>query len=258
MNKKTNSSYKVYLPNRAKEILQEENEYKYSEIESSKSPAYLSINIKAMSINIFKDILSRYNLKLSSKLLELGGGYGYLSSYIKTIKPKTNITYSDPSEDAVKKSDQFEDFYGVKIDNKIVCAAEYLPFNNNEFSTIIMFSSFHHVQDPQRACNEISRVLSSKGKLLLIYEPSTPRVFAQRYKKHVERSGVEEKFYSIKQYRGFLKNAGLDSQIHFYTSPNFRWKKSSTIYYSLLSLLPKFVCRFVPCSVVIVASKIAV
>ena len=250
---KHTKDYRVHLPHHNAAITAEDKEFRASVIEKSAAPAYLSINLKAISTHVFIRLAKKLSFEPGKQLLELGGGYGYLSSYIKRTWPSTQITYTDPSEEAVKKSQQLERYYGVHLDQKWVCAAERTPFRDRTYDTVLMFSSFHHVQDPGQALTEIARVLRTDGSAYFLYEPSAPRYLHRLYNRHVHREGVVENYYSLRQYRQMFKRAGFTTEITLVRDPSLRWKKSSAMYYALLSLLPELVCHLLPCSISIVA-----
>jgi ubiquinone/menaquinone biosynthesis C-methylase UbiE len=245
----------IFLSEMNKDQRHEDDFFKNSTIESDSVPAYKSLMHKMQSLQFFNDIIGTYGITLQGTLLELGGGYGYLSAYIKAEFPSVVVVYSDVSITAVRKSRQFEDVFKSTIDEKWVLAAEQTPFAENQFDFILFNASFHHLQDPQSALFECSRLLKSTGKLLLLMEPSCPGYLKPFYNAHVERDQVRENFYSQKEYRKMLGVAGFRSTNYCYKNFLYRWSSSSMLYYLGLSLLPGIAGHLLPCTQVIVGER---
>ncbi|HEX2093821.1 MAG TPA: class I SAM-dependent methyltransferase [Longimicrobiaceae bacterium] len=210
---------------------------------------------KALSLLTFDDMVQRFGLSFRGSVLELGGGYGYLSTYIKKRFPDCTVVYSDVSREAVEKSSQYEGFFGVSLDSKWVTSAEDTPFPDRSFDRVIFFASFHHTQDPQAAVRECARVLRPGGELYLLFEPSCPAYLKPLYDLHVRRDEVKENYYSVGEYRHFFRNAGLTFRHHNYRSFLYRRSQRAALYYCFLSMLPHAVVNAFPCSQVIVGSK---
>lgn len=244
-----------YLKNKNQEQIAENQFYIDSQTESSKAKLYKSLLMKYRSLEIFDDMVTRFNINLVSPLLELGGGYGFLSTYIKEKYKVSDLIYSDVAKEAVIKSTQFEKFFGVTLDEKWVVAAENTPFENNSFSTILFFASFHHTQNPIKTLTECYRLLKPKGQVILMLEPSCPKHFQVFYKKHVERDTIREKYYTIKEYSSFFARAGLTFHNYNYKNFIYRDTKGSMLYYIFMNIIPNWLSNIFPCSQVIIGTK---
>lgn len=245
----------IYLKDLNPEQKAEDDFFKSSDSESAASDLYKSLLFKTQSIFFFDDIVKKYNISFNGKLLELGGGYGYISAYIKRKFPDINVIYSDVSKEAVKKSQQYEDFFNVTIDEKWIIAAEDTPFSDNTLDNILFFASFHHVQDPKAAVKECARILKTGGKLYLLFEPSCPLYFKPLFDFYVRRDTVKENYYSIGEYKSFFKNAGLTFKHYNYREYIYRWSKKSMLYFLFLNLVPNALSNLFPCSQVIIGEK---
>jgi len=107
---------------------------------------YKQLFWKTRSIWQFAEIIEKYKLDFTGKVLELGGGCGAHSAYLKTkYQDKIDLYYSDSSLNALKASDHYESFFEIKIDNKWVAEAENIPTEANAFDAIFFFASFHHI-----------------------------------------------------------------------------------------------------------------
>jgi SAM-dependent methyltransferase len=245
----------LHAPNAGQQA--EDDFFRASEDENASAELYKSLLYvgKAMSMLTFDDMMRRYGLTFRGKVLELGGGYGYLSTYLKKQQPELEVVFSDVSQEAVRKSRQYEEFFDVRLDGKWVTSAESTPFGDASFDHVLFFASFHHTQDPQAAILESARILKPGGKLYLLYEPSCPGYLKPLYDRHVKRDEVQEKYYSVGEYRRMLTNAGLGFRHHNYTGYMYRRSPKSVLYYVGLNLLPRWMTNAFPCSQAIVGEK---
>ena len=231
--------------------------FRSSEDEKATAELYKSLLYvgKAMSLLTFDDMVQRFGLTFRGSVLELGGGYGYLSAYLKKKYPDIRMVYSDVSPEAVRKSRQYEDFFDVKLDGKWVTSAESTPFDDESFDRVLFFASFHHTQDPEAAVRESARILKPGGKLYLLYEPSCPGWLKPLYDRHVQREEVQENYYTVGEYRRMFADAGLGFRNHNYTGYMYRRSPKSVLYYVGLSALPNWLTNAFPCSQVIEGEK---
>jgi SAM-dependent methyltransferase len=247
----------VHLTDPNEDQLAEDEYFRASEDENASAELYKSLLYigKALSLLTFDDMVERYALTFEGRVLELGGGYGYLSTYLKKRFPGLDVTFSDVSPEAVRKSRQYEAFFGVRLDGKWVTAAENTPFEAESFDRVLFFASFHHAQDPAAAVRECARVLRPGGQLILLFEPSCPSYLKPLYDHHVRRDEVKERYYSVSEYRSFFEDAGLSFRNHNYRGYLYRRSTRSTLYYVLLSALPELFANAFPCSQVVLGEK---
>ena len=231
--------------------------FRTSEDENASADLYRSLFYagRALALYTFDHMVQRFGLTFQGSVLELGGGYGYLSAYLKKKRPDLNVVYSDVSLEAVRKSGQYESFFGTRLDAKWVTGAEDTPFPDASFDRVLFFASFHHTQDPAAAVRECARVLKPGGEVYMLFEPSCPGYLKPLYDFHVRRETVKEQYYSVGEYRGFFRAAGLSFRRHNYRSYLYRHSERSTLYYVLLSMLPAFMANAFPCSQVLVGTK---
>lgn len=255
----TGADIRVHLERPNEDQLAEDAYFRASVDEKADAELYRSLLYigKAHSLLTFDEMVERYGLRFEGSVLELGGGYGYLSAYLKKRFPAARVVFSDVSREAVEKSRQYEAFFGSRLDEKWVTGAEDTPFDEATFDVVFFFASFHHTQDPEAAVRECARILKPGGKLYLLFEPSCPRYLQPLYDFHVRRDEVKERYYSLGQYRGMLRAAGFAVEQHNYTSYLYRRSKRAILYYVGMSLLPAFAQRLLPCSQVIVGTRVA-
>lgn len=215
---------------------------------------YKQLFWKTKSLMMFEDIIARYNLDFGGKVLELGGGYGIHAAYIKArYKDKVDLVYSDVSMNALKASQRSETFFGCSIDKKWRIEAENIPAPENYFDSVFFFASFHHLQNQARAIEEVFRVLKVGGRLMLILEPSSPKLWQNLFKLHTKRELIEEKVFTKREYRDLLRCFSR-VVLHDYLDYFNRESRRSMLYYLFLNTIGPF-RKFFPCSQVIIAEK---
>lgn len=96
--------------------------------------------------------------KVKGRVLDVGCGAGDFVEAIKHYRPDLELYGIDISEKAIKIAKK-----RIKSANFNVADAEKLPFKNNFFDAIVCFDVIEHVQFPQIALKEASRVLKKKG-----------------------------------------------------------------------------------------------
>ncbi len=117
---------------------------------------------------IFNNLLNKSSLN-SKKLLEVGCGMGYFSA--KAYELGANVTGVDIGDRLIKKSKK-----RVPKGKFQVATASDLPFDNNSFDIVICTEVLEHIDNQDKAINELIRVLAKKGKLVIttpnkIYKP---------------------------------------------------------------------------------------
>ncbi|MFH1321426.1 MAG: methyltransferase domain-containing protein [Bacteroidota bacterium] len=108
--------------------------------------------LKKLYIKWYNVILKKISGLSEGKLLEIGSGGGF----IKELNP--GIITSDI----------------LPLDHcDLVLSAEYLPFQNNELSAIIMIDVLHHIPDCLAFFKEAQRTLKNGGKIIMIEPANT-------------------------------------------------------------------------------------
>jgi ubiquinone/menaquinone biosynthesis C-methylase UbiE len=97
-------------------------------------------------------------------VLEVGIGSGLNLSFYNPNKI-THITGIDPSEELWKQKTVNVNDLGFKV-NFINAIAEDLPFENELFDTVVITYTLCTVKNPNKALQEIKRVLKPNGKLI--------------------------------------------------------------------------------------------
>lgn len=122
----------------------------------------------------------------SGRVLDIGTGPGRLPALIASRNKYVHVTGMDLSPDMVKMAGRKAKELGLEnLDFKVGNARD-LPFDDREFDLAISTLSFHHWKEPERALNEIYRVLREGGEAWIFdmparMDPDVRRVLQQRY-----------------------------------------------------------------------------
>ena len=103
---------------------------------------------------------------LYGNILELGTGKGYFA--LALAKEGYNFTSIDISEQeqAFAKLNIRHYGYEKKVNFQIE-DAQKLSFKDGEFDIVFCVNMFHHLKDPLKVTEELIRVVSAKGKIIL-------------------------------------------------------------------------------------------
>jgi len=101
--------------------------------------------------------------KRFKKAVDVGGGYGRLSSFLRNFAD--DVTLAEPSQ---RQLDLARDFLKDKpeIHTKLA-QAEDLPFEDGEVDLVLVVRILHHLPDPLPAFSEIHRILKKNGYFLV-------------------------------------------------------------------------------------------
>jgi ubiquinone/menaquinone biosynthesis C-methylase UbiE len=112
----------------------------------------------------------------SSLILDLACGRGVLRDYFYSNIPKARVVYIDKAFAMVKGlKEAYPDEFAVRGEG------ENIPFSENKFDVVIIFNSFPHFTDKEKAISECYRVLR-KGGRLIIGHSMTPREINQLHR----------------------------------------------------------------------------
>jgi len=107
-----------------------------------------------------KGIISNLNFINGEKLLDNGGGFGYLRQFLPENVKYVNFDYS-----------KIMLFYDNASNGKVNGVSEHLPFKNDSFRYLTSVDVLEHVHNKSSYLEEVFRVLKKGGQFVL----TTPR-----------------------------------------------------------------------------------
>ena len=150
------------------------------------------------------DIQEYLSLPIPLKVLDSGGGTGRSSKYLS--KHNIHIVVADLSFPMLSKAKNNHEI------TALCTLAEALPFEKNTFDQVMMVDALHHVYNQRKVIEELYRVLTSGG-YLLIEEPNIEhwgvKLVALAEKIFLMRS----KFLKPKVIASLLNGLGMDIRV---------------------------------------------
>ncbi len=107
-----------------------------------------------------KAIINQLGVLKGKKILEVGCGKGRVSRILK--KQGADIYGIDISEQLLKSAKDITRSHFLKAE------AYAIPFKSNYFDAVVLLEVIEHIPDLSRALKEISRVIKSDGKLVIV------------------------------------------------------------------------------------------
>ena len=148
-------------------------------------------------------ILGRFN----GHILEVGCANGPYS--IQLTKMGYKITGLDLSPKSIEFAKQWAAREGLNT-NFVNGDAEALPFSDNYFDSVISFSALRYLENPQKAINEIFRVLKPGGTAVIDF----PNAFSPWFtliKPMLYKSHIHDHQYRTWQIVEFMHKAGFEN-----------------------------------------------
>lgn len=155
-----------------------------------------------------KTALKLGGFKNGSKLLEVGCADGpYTFEFAKMGFSMTGVDLSPECINYVSEKAKKDGKKNLKF---IACDAEDLSiFSDNSFDGVISFSCLRYLPNPQKAINEIYRVVK-KGENVVIDFPNKRSPWFKGLKPLLlHTSHIHDHHYSTKEVKEFLKKAGF-------------------------------------------------
>ena len=141
------------------------------------------------------------------------------------------------------------EYITVDIDRKanpdVIASVEDLPFKDNNFDIILCLEVLEHVKVPEKAINEMRRVLKKNGKLIISIPFLTPIHMEEDYRR-LTKKGVElllqNKFSNVK-----IKEMGNEEdsllQVFFMLYRKRFFFFFYPVIYLILKILGMFKCK---------------
>lgn len=134
--------------------------YQFEKLEGRRHEANMLKERANMRLDGFPELLLRHGFTHNSKVLEVGTAQGVRAQMISEKFPECQIIAIDRSSELINSS--------TKPNLKFQFADVYeLPFADNEFDFVYARLVFMHLSDPNKALQNIFRVLKPGGRLLI-------------------------------------------------------------------------------------------
>ena len=202
------------------------------------------IVFKSNFIKTFQQLIPRLALSGNEKILEMGAGQGWASVILKNKYPNSYVVASDLVPVALNFCTNYEKLLNSYIDEKWAFNCRDIPFEDNQFDRIFTMAAFHHFgenNDYSKTLKEMVRVLKPQGKIMLLYEPSSPKyLYNLAYKRVNQRrdlDGVDEDVLILSKIRESVNIINCNFRAEFFPEFSYREGFKSTIYYYVLSKL---------------------
>ena len=141
----------------------------------SLSPQFLKLIINTVGmphlgtkirLRLLLKALRHYPKLSTSKILDAGCGYGYISFELAKRGYKTIGLDSNPKKLSVGKS--LFGSYSSNL-NLLKGSIYHLPFKNNEFDICLCLEVLEHLKDASQALKELARVIKKRGFLIISF-----------------------------------------------------------------------------------------
>ncbi len=156
--------------------------------------------------NFYNQLFSLLKKTRSQSILDVGCGEGVTLHKIKMMKIGKNLEGIDYSAEAIKIGKK--EFPALKLKKADIYA---LPYKDNSFDIVLCNEVLEHLEDPQKALDELKRVTK---KYLLLSVPNEPYFRLANFfrGRHVRRFGNHPEHiqhWTHNQFSGFLKKNKL-------------------------------------------------
>jgi SAM-dependent methyltransferase len=200
--------------------------------------------LKAGVVPLFRRCFDRYqsHFQNARSIVELGGGWGWASYYVKWRVPQAKVYTTDIAGAIVERHTEWRDFFQTEIDGAY-CAKSYeLPFEPGSIDLAFCFQSAHHFGRHRSTFKELQRVLRPGGIALYLDEPVCGRMLYKaahkRVNRRIEEDGVMEDVLIHRELLALARETGFDARIEFDTHTINRGAIETLYYFALSRLGP--------------------
>jgi ubiquinone/menaquinone biosynthesis C-methylase UbiE len=173
---------------------------------------------------------NKCGLEFFGRILEIGAGGAWLSAELSKLPKVVEITAIDFSpmllREQAPKVFKLLNAHTSKI-TRMPGDFHKLDFPGNYFDFVVCSAVLHDAANIVQVLREVKRLLKPGGQFVAIREPVWPLVKIKSRSKMVAKlvaTGVNERFYTLSDYKEFFRQAGLPLQIkRVNTSSGFKY-----------------------------------
>jgi len=111
-----------------------------------------------------KRLLNYINSDNAGSILDIGTGGGEFVKILASLFPDAKITGIDPDSESIKSA---SGEYGSGRVQFFVMSAETIDFPSASFNVVTISNALHHLPDRESVVNEMKRVVSPEGYLVI-------------------------------------------------------------------------------------------
>ena len=164
-------------------------------------------------------LTAKCGLEFRGRVLEIGAGGAWLSAEISKQPRVVEVITTDFSPKLLQEQApmvfKLLDARTAKI-TRMPADFHKLDFPDNHFDAVVGATVLHHAANIVQVLREAKRVLKPGGKFVAIREPVWPLVKIKSRARMLEKlvaTGVDERFYTLADYREFFRQAALPLEV---------------------------------------------
>ncbi len=158
-------------------------------------------------------------LKFGGRVLEIGAGGAWLSAELSKLPNVVEVTTTDLSplllQEQAPRVFVLLGAHAAKI-TRMPADFHRLEFAEDYFDFVVCSGVLHDAANIVQVLREAKRVLKPGGKFVAIREPIWPLVKIKSRRRMLEKlvkTGVNDRFYTLAQYKEFFRQASLPVEV---------------------------------------------
>ncbi len=175
-------------------------------------------------------LIRKCGVDFRGRILEIGAGGAWLSAELSKLPRVVEIIATDYSPKLLKEeAPKVFKTLGANVSKITRMPADFhhLDFADNHFDLVVSSEALRDAANIVQVLREVKRVLKPGGRFVAIREPVWPLVKLKSRSKmvqHLVATGINERFYTLSNYKEFFKQAGMPVEIkRVNTSTGFKY-----------------------------------
>jgi len=154
-------------------------------------------------------MLAEMRFAPTDKILDLGGGAGWLAGILADKVPQGQVVGVDVSDEMIRRARQRH----ADRDNLmfVVGEAEDIPWDDNFFNHVISIESAYYWPDPAKAFREIFRALQPGGEVRVLINLYQENVYSHQWR---DKLAVPTHLLSGDDWCELMRQAGFSDTLH--------------------------------------------